>query len=104
VVLMHSRGTRETLHKQARMSDAVAEVNDSMSHAAAQVVFAGIEPEAIVLDPGIGFGKAANESIAILKSLHGFSKIGYPVLVGTSRKSFIHLLTSDQEQGRIWGT
>ncbi|HLH29699.1 MAG TPA: dihydropteroate synthase [Terriglobia bacterium] len=103
-VLMHSRGTRETLHKQARMNDAVAEVADSMSRAAKQAVSAGIPRESIVLDPGIGFGKAAEESVAVLKSLHVFSKIGYPVLVGTSRKSFIRLLTSDQEQVRIWGT
>jgi dihydropteroate synthase len=105
VVLMHSRGTRDTLHKQPPMKDPLREVVNEVTAAAEKAVAAGIAAESIVLDPGIGFGKTANESVAILKSLEGFSKIGYPVLVGTSRKSFIRLLTSDQaEDSRIWGT
>jgi dihydropteroate synthase len=104
IVLMHSRGTRDTLHLQARMADPIAEVGDGLSRAARQALAAGIPAESIVIDPGIGFGKAAEESIAILKSLSVFSKIRYPVLVGTSRKSFIRLITSDIQQARGWGT
>jgi len=105
IVLMHSRGTRDGLHKQGPMNDPIHEVATALSAAAEQAVAAGIPAEAVVLDPGIGFGKAATESVAILKSLEGFSKIGYPLLVGTSRKSFIRLLTSDHTQdSRIWGT
>src|SRR5262249_54032760 len=65
---------------------------------------AGISAQSIVIDPGIGFGKAAQESIAVLKSLAAFSKIGYPLLVGTSRKSFIRKMTSDTAEARNWGT
>jgi dihydropteroate synthase len=105
VVLMHSRGTRETLHKQLRMADPIGEVSGSLAQSAEQAVSAGIPAEAIAIDPGIGFGKAAEESVAILKSLNVFSKIRYPVLVGTSRKSFIRLMTSNNiEEARIWGT
>jgi dihydropteroate synthase len=119
IVLMHSRGTRDTLHLQARMADPIAEVGDGLSRAAQQALGGGIPAESIVIDPGIGFGKAAEESIAILKSLSVFSKIRYPVLVGTSRKSFIRLITSHErsewkpdraqpsinvEQARGWGT
>jgi dihydropteroate synthase len=105
VVLMHSRGARDTLHKQSRMNDAVGEVSASLSHAAGQARAAGIGADSIALDPGIGFGKAAEESVAILKSLNVFSKIGYPLLVGTSRKSFIRLMTSNNfEEARNWGT
>ena len=104
VVLMHSRGSRETLHQQPRMADPVAEVIESQRMAAEQAIAAGIPRESIALDPGIGFGKAAEESVSVLKSLNLFSKIGYPVLVGTSRKSFIKLLTSNKEDARIWGT
>jgi dihydropteroate synthase len=105
VVLMHSRGTRETLHKQGRMSDPVGEVSGSLAQSAEQAVSAGIPAEAIAIDPGIGFGKTAEESVAILKSLNVFSKIRYPVLVGTSRKSFIRLMTSNNiEEARTWGT
>jgi len=104
VVLMHSRGTRDTLHLQPRMTDAIAEVGDSLSLAAQKGVAAGIPSESIVIDPGIGFGKVAEESIVILKSLGVFSKIRYPVLVGTSRKSFIRLITSDIQEARGSGT
>jgi dihydropteroate synthase len=104
VVLMHSRGTRDTLHLQPRMTDAIAEVRDSLSLAAQKAAAAGIPAESIVIDPGIGFGKAAEESIAILKSLGVFSKMRYPVLVGTSRKSFIRLITSDIQEARGFGT
>jgi dihydropteroate synthase len=105
VVLMHSRGDRDTLHKQSPMKDALTDVAADLSSAAEKGLAAGIPADAIVLDPGIGFGKAAVESVSVLKNLNRFSKIGYPLLVGTSRKSFIRLLTSDQTQdGRIWGT
>jgi dihydropteroate synthase len=105
IVLMHSRGDRDTLHKQEPMNDPIREVALDLSAAAEHALAAGIPREAIILDPGIGFGKTAAESVTILKSLEGFSKIGYPLLVGTSRKSFIRLLTSDQTQeSRIWGT
>ncbi len=105
IVLMHSRGDRDALHKQPQMPDPLAEVAAGLSSAVNTAVTAGIAAESIVVDPGIGFGKAAKESVAILKSLEVFSKIGYPLLVGTSRKSFIRLLTSDSEQeGRTWGT
>ena len=104
VVLMHSRGTRDTLHLQTRMTDPVAEVGDGLSEAAQKALATGVPAESIVIDPGIGFGKTADESIAILKSLSVFSKIRYPVLVGTSRKSFIRLITSDIQQARGLGT
>jgi dihydropteroate synthase len=104
VVLMHSRGTRDTLHKQERMRTPVAEVQEALASTAENAAAAGIARNAIVLDPGIGFGKAAEESLAILKSLSGFSKLRYPLLVGTSRKSFIRSITPEIKDARIWGT
>jgi len=104
VVMMHSRGSRETLHQQSRMTNAVREVADSLAGSLTDARAAGIATEAIVIDPGIGFGKAAEESVAVLKSLAVFSKLGYPLLVGTSRKSFIRLMTSGDLDARAWGT
>jgi dihydropteroate synthase len=104
VVLMHSRGTRETLHQQSRMIDPVGEVEDSLARSVEQARAADVRSDAIVIDPGIGFGKAAEESVTVLKSLSVFSKLGYPLLVGTSRKSFIRLMTSSSPESRIWGT
>jgi len=104
VVLMHSRGTRDTLHRQTRMDDAVAEVFDQLKAAAQAAKEAEIRSESIVVDPGIGFGKAMDESVAVLKSLGVFSKLGYPLLVGTYRKSFLRLMTSGDPEARNWGT
>jgi dihydropteroate synthase len=104
IVLMHSRGSRETLHTQSRMNDAVREVTESLSASVETARAAGISDDAIALDPGIGFGKAADESMTVLKSLSGFSTLGYPILVGTSRKSFIRMIASESMEAQNWGT
>jgi len=104
VVLMHSRGSRETLHTQGRMTDPVREVREDLVAAVEGARKAGILSESIVIDPGIGFGKAADESVAVLKSLQVFSKLGYPLLVGTSRKSFIRRITAENPEALDWGT
>jgi dihydropteroate synthase len=103
-VLMHSRGDRDRLHQQTRMTDPVGEVTEDLTGSAQKALEAGIPADAIVLDPGIGFGKAADESIAVLKSLSLFSRLGYPILVGTSRKSFIRTIAPDSPEARNWGT
>jgi dihydropteroate synthase len=86
------------------MIDPVGEVEDSLARSVEQARAADVRSDAIVIDPGIGFGKAAEESVTVLKSLSVFSKLGYPLLVGTSRKSFIRLMTSSSPESRIWGT
>lgn len=103
-VLMHSRGARETLHMQTPMQDPVREVMASLEASAQNARNAGIAADAIVIDPGIGFGKMADESLRVLKSLEVFSKLSYPLLVGTSRKSFIRLITDESPDARNWGT
>lgn len=104
VVLMHSRGTRETLHQQSRMKDPINEILESLAISVGRAGAAGIGRNAIAIDPGIGFGKAADESLAVLKSLNVFSRLNLPVLVGTSRKSFIRMIATDSVDARNWGT
>jgi dihydropteroate synthase len=104
VVLMHSRGSRLTLHRQSRMTDPVNEVAASLARSVDHALAVGIRGDAVVLDPGIGFGKAAEESVEVLKSLDVFSKIGYPLLVGTSRKSFIRTIAQETPEVLDWGT
>ncbi len=104
VVLMHSRGNRESLHKQARMQDVISEMVRSLTESADKARASGVSSKAIVIDPGIGFGKAAEESLLVLRKLGEFSRLNYPVLVGTSRKSFIRSLTSDAAESENWGT
>lgn len=89
VILMHMRGTPSTMMHQTFYEDLVGEV---WRYLANRVVFAreaGIRAESIVVDPGIGFAKAAEQSLTILRRLGEFRSLGVPLLVGVSRKSFI---------------
>jgi dihydropteroate synthase len=104
VVLMHSRGSRDQLHQQAAMQDAVAEVYSSLAASIETARRAGIQDTAMVVDPGIGFGKNASESFKVLKSLSVFSTLACPLLVGTSRKSFIRSVTPQDPEARMVGT
>jgi dihydropteroate synthase len=104
VILMHSRGTRETLHSQPKMEDPIRETLESLSASVETAKAAGIPPESIAVDPGFGFGKDAADGFLVLKRLHEFSKLGYPLLVGTSRKSFIRSIIQDIQEARTWGT
>jgi dihydropteroate synthase len=104
VVLMHSRGSREELHTQTPMSDPMQEIFNGMSESIQRARDAGIAESSIVVDPGIGFGKTASESVLALKTLNVFSKLQYPLLVGTSRKSFIRSIIHDNSEARVWGT
>jgi dihydropteroate synthase len=108
VVLMHSRGGREELHRQPPMADPIREVRDELVQAARHAEQAGIAHSAIVLDPGIGFGKRADESVSVLRDLKALSQLEYPLLIGTSRKSFLRKIVSNGPQAetrdRLWGT
>lgn len=105
-VLMHSRGSREELHLQPPMGDAVAEVLQGLERAIAAAVAAGIPRASIAIDPGIGFGKRAEESLKVLRSLDLFARLECALLVGTSRKSFIRKVvpTASASLDLLWGT
>jgi dihydropteroate synthase len=104
VVLMHSRGGRHDLHDQARMPHPVEEVQEGLRNSVEVARSAAVPDASIVLDPGIGFGKDAAENLKILKRLSEFSTLGYPLLIGTSRKSVIRSIIQDRLEARIWGT
>lgn len=104
VVLTHSRGGRNTLHNQPEMADPVAEVSQGLRQAAQDAVAAGIAPSAIVVDPGIGFGQRAAESVKVMGGLEALQSLGYPVLVGSSRKSFIRKILEGDPELFGWGT
>ena len=88
VILMHSRGDRNGIHIQ-KNGEGPESIRDELVQTVAHAVESGIAPEAIVVDPGIGFSKGHETSLKVLKRLDLFSTLGYPLLVGTSRKSFI---------------
>ena len=89
VILMHMRGEPGTMQDAPRYDDVVGEVCDFLAQRAEAAMAAGVRREAIQLDPGIGFGKTAAHSLALLANLERIVALGFPVVLGVSRKSFI---------------
>ncbi|MDQ2871904.1 MAG: dihydropteroate synthase [Candidatus Eremiobacteraeota bacterium] len=98
VIVMHNKS------QASYAGDVVDEVVAYLGEAAQRGVRAGIAPERIVLDPGIGFGKTAEQNLAVLRSLRRVVGLGFPTLLGTSRKSTIGKLTGREPADRVFGT
>jgi dihydropteroate synthase len=88
-VLMHWRGHSREMYAAARYGDVVTEVGAELTARVEDVVAAGVAPEQLVLDPGLGFAKRAEHNWALLAGLHRIVGLGLPVLVGASRKTFL---------------
>ncbi len=104
VVLMHTRGTPQTMQDSTEYDDLVAEIQLFLQNSMDQAVTAGISEECIALDPGIGFAKTAQHNLHILRDLQEFSGFGRPLLVGASRKSFIGSTLKREPDQRLAGT
>lgn len=104
VVLMHMRGTPRTMQADTRYGDVVEEVRAHLLGRAEAAVRAGVPEARILLDPGIGFGKDLEGNLALLRGLPRLAEAGFPVLVGTSRKSFLGKLTGAGERQRLGAT
>ena len=92
-IIMHLRGTPRTMQDAPHFDDVVAEVTTELRVAVERAQAAGIAAGAIAIDPGIGFGKTLAQNLALLAAVPGLSALGRPVLIGTSRKSFLGRLT-----------
>lgn len=95
VVLMHMLGEPKTMQVAPTYEDPVRDVGRFLDERARALVDAGIARERIVIDPGIGFGKRLEDNLALLKGLAALRKLGFPVMVGASRKSFIGKLLGE---------
>jgi dihydropteroate synthase len=104
VVLMHKKGIPTDMQDKPFYADVVEEVRSYLAVAAGRALAAGIPPEHIILDPGIGFGKRREDNLALLARLAEIRALGYPVLVGLSRKTIIGDLTGRDVSGRLAGT
>ena len=105
VVLMHMKGEPKTMQREPRYGDVVREVRDFLAERAEYAIAAGVKPEGIILDPGIGFGKTLEHNLTLLRDLDTIVEIGFPVLVGASRKRFIGSITGVEEaKDRVFGT
>ncbi len=89
VVVMHSRGTPETMRQLTEYADVVADVSSFLRGRAEQLESIGIERESVCLDPGIGFAKSADQNLQLINRVDELVALGYPIAIGTSRKSFI---------------
>jgi dihydropteroate synthase len=103
VCLMHMQGEPRTMQADPRYHDVVSEVNAFLLNERAQCIAAGIAPESIALDPGLGFGKRYEHSLALLKHLDHLTASGAPLLVGVSRKSFIGAVLGRGVGERLYG-
>jgi len=94
VILMHMRGTPRTMQQDARYDDLLLDVFDYLAARIAACRAAGIAPDRIAIDPGLGFAKTADHNLTILSHLTLFHGLGHPLVVGASRKSFIGRLAA----------
>ncbi len=105
IVLMHIKGTPQTMQQNPTYDDVVAEVKETLYVHVRRALQAGIPFQHIWLDPGIGFGKTVQHNLELLRGLPELATLGFPILVGTSRKSFIgHLLGVLPPEERLEGT
>jgi len=104
VVLMHMKGTPETMNENPQYSDVVDEIKGFLAERCEFAVQKGIKPERIWIDPGIGFGKTPSHNLEILRRLGSFCDLGFPVAVGPSRKSFIGHVLNLPVMERVEGT
>lgn len=104
LILVHMRGEPATMQLQPPSSDILGEIETWAERAVAGARAFGVSPDNIVLDPGIGFGKTARQNLEILRNLERLSAIGFPLMVGTSRKSFIGAILKSPVSERTWGT
>jgi dihydropteroate synthase len=100
VVLMHARGTPQTMQSLARYDNVVDEVKAELEARIEGAVRAGVRLENIIVDPGIGFAKTAAQNVALLRGLRAFCAFGVPILVGVSRKAFIGALGGESDPAR----
>jgi dihydropteroate synthase len=104
VVLMHMLGTPRTMQRDPVYEDVVDEVKAFLAERLEAAVAAGIAEERIWLDPGIGFGKTAEHNLELLRRLAELRRLGRPLVVGTSRKSFIGTVDGAAADSRLGGT
>jgi dihydropteroate synthase len=112
LVLMHMKGTPSTMQVSPSYRDVVAEVKEYLGRAIEKAESSGVASDSILVDPGIGFGKTLENNLTLLRNLPALSQLSKPILVGTSRKSFLgrilsgtaarHAVSDDEE--RLLGT
>jgi len=104
LVLMHIRGTPETMQKNVHYDSLFSEILEYLNDSIHRAESAGVDPRQIIIDPGIGFGKTVEDNLFIIRNLFEFRVLGKPILLGTSRKNFIGKILNAGVGERLEGT
>ncbi|MCR4319809.1 MAG: dihydropteroate synthase [Candidatus Brocadiaceae bacterium] len=104
VIIMHKKGNPRTMQKYPIRKNVMSEIMSYLRKSVSRAINAGIDEDKIILDPGIGFGKTLHQNLEILKRLKEFKTMGFPILIGTSRKKFIGTILKLSTRERLYGT
>jgi dihydropteroate synthase len=104
VTLMHMQGKPESMQKNPQYDNVIDEIYEYLDGKASAAVDAGISPDKIVLDPGLGFGKTLDHNLSILNKISEFRSMRYPIMIGASRKSFIGAVLDLPVEDRLEGS
>ena len=104
IVLMHMRGTPRSMQKNIYYKNLIMKIIDSLKSAIEKCLEIGIKSDKIIIDPGIGFGKTLEQNCEIIQRLREFAALQQPLLIGTSRKSFIGKILDKDVHHRLYGT
>ena len=103
IILMHIKGTPVNMQSMTNYQDLIKEVKDFLLERIEIALKLGIKKEHLIIDPGIGFAKNYEQNITILRNIASFKQLGYPVLIGTSRKRFIGQILQRPNQKIVFG-
>lgn len=104
VVIMHMKGTPKNMQENVRYENLIDEIITFLSDRIKFALEQGVPGDRIIIDPGIGFGKSVEDNFTIMKNLMRFKELGYPLLIGPSRKSFIGKTLNKDVDQRVIGT
>ena len=104
VIIMHMKGTPRNMQESPRYGNVIHEIKSFLQQRVTEALTAGIKKKKIIIDPGIGFGKRLKDNLRIISNLSAFNELGFPIMIGVSRKSFIGDLLALSPEQRIEGT
>jgi len=104
VTLMHMQGKPESMQENPQYENVIDEIYEYLDGKASTAIDAGVSPDKIILDPGIGFGKTLDHNLSILNKISEFRSMGYPIMMGASRKAFIGTILDLPAEDRLEGS
>ena len=104
IIIMHMKGTPKNMQDNPQYESLISDIKDYLQERVDFIVSKGINSKKIVIDPGIGFGKTVENNFEIINNLNHFTKMGFPVMLGASRKSFIGISLDLPEEDRLEGS